>query len=241
MSRSSSLAVSVPIIQQEASRQSTIARQQQQKEVQPQPPQGQLTSSSLPPEDNAQLKTISAGVDTQRKFETESERSATKKKKKILPHTYVHFIAGAAGGAVGSFLTMPFEVVRTRLQARYNKQQITGQEGLLRGTFSAMRRIYDLEGLRGLWRGLGPALTGVIPSSETLMKKVMIVNYGGPIFHIFYDEATVRAKTWGWHCVASYRWQCCWMYICHCYVSSLARKDSSTTTNKRNGSAGLGL
>lgn len=89
----------------------------------------------------------------------------TTHKKHKAQSTYVHLLAGAIGGATGTVITCPLEVVRTRLQASHNKELLVQRSsGLLRGTFQSIHAVYELEGLRGMWRGLGPALSGVIPS-----------------------------------------------------------------------------
>jgi len=79
--------------------------------------------------------------------------------------TSVHLLAGACGGAMATIITCPLEVVRTRLQASHNKSALLGRsKGLWPGVLQSISIIYETEGLRGMWRGLVPALSGVIPS-----------------------------------------------------------------------------
>src|SRR5687768_9731091 len=60
-----------------------------------------------------------------------------------------HFVAGALAGAFSSTLTIPFDVVKTRLQtqATLNKQRYSG-------LIDAFKTIWREEGIRGLTRGL---------------------------------------------------------------------------------------
>jgi solute carrier family 25 protein 33/36 len=71
---------------------------------------------------------------------------------------YLHFIAGGVGGTVGAVITCPLEVVKTRLQSSlYKNQQNIG-------LVKMVSEIKRTEGLRGLWKGIGPNLFGVIPA-----------------------------------------------------------------------------
>ncbi|CAO3690061.1 unnamed protein product [Umbelopsis ramanniana] len=72
-----------------------------------------------------------------------------------------HSIAGAGAGIVSSIVTCPLDVVKTRLQ-----NQGTGHPGiaLYRGTYGTLSRIWMEEGIRGLYRGLGPTIFGYLPT-----------------------------------------------------------------------------
>lgn len=107
--------------------------------------------------------------------------STSTAKKQLKQHnTVAHLMAGAIGGAAGTVVTCPLEVVRTRLQASHNKEAFVRHSGLFRGTCQSIGAIYEVEGLRGLWRGLGPALMGVIPAravqfaAYSFMKKTLV-------------------------------------------------------------------
>jgi len=75
---------------------------------------------------------------------------------------------GGLGGGVGAFVTCPLEVSKTRLQASKNKEWLTSaKKGSYRmgtGMFYTMRDIAKIEGVTGLWRGIGPMLVGVLPA-----------------------------------------------------------------------------
>lgn len=68
--------------------------------------------------------------------------------------------AGAAAGATSTLLLYPLELVRTRLVTGMEK----GHSGV-RGVISALRGISHREGVRALYRGLGPTLLGIVPEA----------------------------------------------------------------------------
>jgi hypothetical protein len=95
-----------------------------------------------------------------------SERSSPKttNKRDKIPQL-VNFFAGGFGGMMGALITCPLEVVKTRLQARYNKHFVT--EGNFRfglQTAGFLGNIYKKEGIMALWRGVDSHLVGVVPA-----------------------------------------------------------------------------
>lgn len=67
-----------------------------------------------------------------------------------------HFICGGIAGAVGNTVSTPFDVVRTRIIAQDHGRGYTSMtEGL--------KSIYVREGVKGLFRGLGPSVLQVAP------------------------------------------------------------------------------
>ena len=80
-------------------------------------------------------------------------------------------------------LTSPLDVLRTRLQSEFYRSQLHQSSGLrgptpsistqpirssllhIRETFQILFSIHRVEGWRGLFRGLGPSLTGVVPAT----------------------------------------------------------------------------
>lgn len=70
-------------------------------------------------------------------------------------------IAGAGAGLVSSVLTCPLDVVKTKLQAQ--GAQLEGAT-VYRGLVGTVRTILHQEGLRGLYRGLGPTVWGYLPT-----------------------------------------------------------------------------
>lgn len=95
-----------------------------------------------------------------------------------------HIVAGAVAGCMTSLITCPLDVVKTRMQYlpilnRHMKEN-GASGGMLsnlakdepsraqprpyKGTLISLRRIWAEEGLRGLYRGLGPTLLGYLPT-----------------------------------------------------------------------------
>lgn len=60
-------------------------------------------------------------------------------------------IAGALAGVVTVYATMPFDTIKTRLQALAGRQRYSG-------TFDCLRSIVSREGVAVLWRGTTPRL-----------------------------------------------------------------------------------
>ncbi|KAJ1654943.1 hypothetical protein IWQ61_005210 [Dispira simplex] len=77
------------------------------------------------------------------------------------PRNFKNTVAGAGAGCMSSMVTCPLDVVKIRLQ---NQGKGNGIIPLYRGTISALRRIRAEEGIRGLYRGLGPTLMGYLPT-----------------------------------------------------------------------------
>ncbi|RCK67673.1 Mitochondrial carrier protein RIM2 [Candida viswanathii] len=87
---------------------------------------------------------------------------------------WVHFVAGGVGGTVGAIATSPLDVIKTRLQSDvyhtlYNKVPKSSNPLIqvfqhLGETGAVLRGMYRTEGVRSLFRGLGPNLIGVIPA-----------------------------------------------------------------------------
>lgn len=100
----------------------------------------------------------------------------------VIPHGHqklgdasINAIAGACAGLVSSIATCPLDVVKTKLQAQHNPStsrnqispslnNISKTAPLYRGIFSSLHRIWLEEGVRGLYRGLGPVLLGYLPT-----------------------------------------------------------------------------
>ncbi|KAJ1303145.1 hypothetical protein OPQ81_011346 [Rhizoctonia solani] len=69
-------------------------------------------------------------------------------------------IAGAGAGLVSSIVTCPLDVIKTKLQAQSIAHGSHGYLGI-RGTIASIIRN---QGLRGLYRGLGPTILGYLPT-----------------------------------------------------------------------------
>ncbi|KAK9766676.1 Pyrimidine nucleotide transporter, mitochondrial, variant 2 [Basidiobolus ranarum] len=88
---------------------------------------------------------------------------------------WLHFVAGGVGGMIGSTLTCPLDVVKTRLQSSLYKPNPTFYSNAHRSifstlsthvveTFGILQTLKRQEGVRGLFKGLGPILVGVVPA-----------------------------------------------------------------------------
>jgi solute carrier family 25 folate transporter 32 len=73
-----------------------------------------------------------------------------------------HVIAGAGAGWMTAFVTCPLDVVKTRLQTNWLNPQKHNRASSI--TYSMLSSIWRVEGLRGMYRGLGPTLVGYLPS-----------------------------------------------------------------------------
>ncbi|PRP84811.1 hypothetical protein PROFUN_07465 [Planoprotostelium fungivorum] len=71
-----------------------------------------------------------------------------------------HALAGSVAGIIATTLTIPFDVVKTRLQT----QAMLGEQGY-KGVFHTAEMIKRQEGWRGLTRGLGARLIYIIPAA----------------------------------------------------------------------------
>lgn len=69
----------------------------------------------------------------------------------------VNIASGASSGILGAFLGSPFFLVKTRLQS-FSPFLPVGTQHQYRSAADGMRQIYGAEGIRGLWRGVGPAM-----------------------------------------------------------------------------------
>lgn len=85
------------------------------------------------------------------------------------PQSYVTSFCGASAGVTSGIVTCPLDVIKTKLQAqggfqlRRNGKLIHG-ETLYRGMVGTGKMIWRDEGLRGLYKGLGPMLLGYLPT-----------------------------------------------------------------------------
>ena len=69
-----------------------------------------------------------------------------------------------------AILTSPLDVLRTRLQTDFYRSELHRHSRLaffqhLRETLQILGSTHRIEGWRGLFRGLGPSLTGVVPAT----------------------------------------------------------------------------
>jgi len=86
-----------------------------------------------------------------------------------IPEAYIAPICGAGAGLASGIVTCPLDVIKTKLQAQggfitRRPGQFTGSAQAYKGMVGTARVIWREEGLRGLYRGLGPMLLGYLPT-----------------------------------------------------------------------------
>ncbi|MCJ1469963.1 hypothetical protein MMC07_008608 [Pseudocyphellaria aurata] len=85
-----------------------------------------------------------------------------------LPETYVLPVSGGIAGAVSGFVSCPLDVIKTKLQAQGGFQ--AAKDGVklsttaYHGVQGTAEMIWKEEGLKGMYRGLGPMLLGYVPT-----------------------------------------------------------------------------
>ena len=85
-----------------------------------------------------------------------------------VPEGYVVPIAGGIAGAVSGFVSCPLDVIKTKLQAqggfRASKNGVKITTATYHGVTGTAATIWKEDGLRGMYRGLGPMLLGYVPT-----------------------------------------------------------------------------
>src|ERR1700761_6838895 len=69
----------------------------------------------------------------------------------------INIFSGATSGVLGAFAGSPFFLVKTRLQS-YSPFLPVGTQHQYRNAWDGLSQIYRGEGIRGLYRGVGPAM-----------------------------------------------------------------------------------
>ncbi|KAL8766457.1 MAG: hypothetical protein Q9209_006751 [Squamulea sp. 1 TL-2023] len=84
------------------------------------------------------------------------------------PERYIVPICGGVAGAVSGFVSCPLDVIKTKLQAQGGFQIPKNHTKLTpaayRGVYGTAATIWTEEGVRGMYRGLGPMLLGYVPT-----------------------------------------------------------------------------
>ncbi|XP_047512664.1 solute carrier family 25 member 35-like isoform X1 [Pieris napi] len=79
-------------------------------------------------------------------------------------------LAAGFGGGMGSIAGTPFFLVKTRLQAQASKTIAVGHQHQHSGTWNALTHIFHREGVKGLFRGVGPQIPrGAVGSSSQMV------------------------------------------------------------------------
>ena len=89
-----------------------------------------------------------------------------------LPDGPITALCGASAGIASGIVTCPLDVIKTRLQAQgsFRPRKYTGPtRTVYKGLTGTARTIWLEDGMRGLYRGLGPMLLGYIPTWAVYM------------------------------------------------------------------------
>jgi solute carrier family 25 folate transporter 32 len=81
-------------------------------------------------------------------------------------------MSGAAAGMASGIVTCPLDVIKTRLQAQgawRRSAMRPGAQPLYHGLVGTAKTIIIQDGLKGLYRGLGPMLLGYLPTWAVYM------------------------------------------------------------------------
>lgn len=127
-------------------------------------------------------------------------QSASKWHKPVVANS---IIAGAGAGLVSSVVTCPLDVIKTKLQAQSTAH---GSHGYL-GIRDTITSILKHQGLRGLYRGLGPTILGYLPTwaiyfsvYDETKKRLGDNEYHDPSGS---DAHFRRRKSWATHIIAA--------------------------------------
>jgi len=89
-----------------------------------------------------------------------------------LPNSSVNAVCGAAAGIASGIVTCPLDVIKTRLQAQGSWRPRNNERpthAVYNGLVGTARVIWTQDGVRGMYRGLGPMLLGYIPTWAVYM------------------------------------------------------------------------
>lgn len=87
-----------------------------------------------------------------------------------IPKAWISPICGAGAGFASGIVTCPLDVIKTKLQAqggfaaRSSKNPYAKSSHIYKGIIGTGRVIWREDGIRGMYRGLGPMLLGYLPT-----------------------------------------------------------------------------
>lgn len=101
-------------------------------------------------------------------------------------------LAGAVGGFMSGIVTCPLDVIKTKLQAQGGLQARQRRTVQYKGLVGTAKIIWTQEGIRGMYRGLGPIIMGYLPTWAVWFtvynkSKMWLHQYHGT-FGVFYRQ-----------------------------------------------------
>ncbi|KAJ4294621.1 hypothetical protein N0V90_008312 [Kalmusia sp. IMI 367209] len=90
----------------------------------------------------------------------------------VLPNSTVNAACGAAAGIASGIVTCPLDVIKTRLQGQGSwrpRHHGRSTRIVYQGLVGTARVIWTQDGVRGMYRGLGPMLLGYVPTWAVYM------------------------------------------------------------------------
>ncbi|KAK6432025.1 Mitochondrial oxaloacetate carrier protein [Oleoguttula sp. CCFEE 5521] len=88
---------------------------------------------------------------------TPSPTHTTDPRVKAMQSLPINIASGAASGILGAAAGSPFFLIKTRLQS-YSPFLPVGTQHLYKSAWDGLGQVYRAEGIRGLFRGVGPAM-----------------------------------------------------------------------------------
>lgn len=101
-----------------------------------------------------------------------------------LPNSSVNAFCGASAGIASGIVTCPLDVIKTRLQSQGSfrpRNPARPSRAVYRGLVGTARVIWTEDGVRGMYRGLGPMLLGYIPTWAVYMS---VYDYSKDFFYM---------------------------------------------------------
>lgn len=112
-----------------------------------------------------------------------------------MPPSSINSFCGAMAGVASGVVTCPLDVIKTKLQAQGSFRQTQNvnnnpsSAAIYRGLIGTTKTIVHQDGLRGLYRGLGPMLLGYFPTWAVYMS-VYDASKG------YYDDKVDPERRW---------------------------------------------
>ena len=131
-------------------------------------------------------------------FLTRSISNSQAAESKALQNLPINIFSGATSGILGAAAGSPFFLVKTRLQS-FSPFLPVGTQHKYNGAVDGMKKIYSAEGIKGLYRGVGPAMvrTGFGSSVQLptyfFAKRRLVKHLGmeeGPALHLMSSTAS---------------------------------------------------